>query len=255
MWCGNIIDMNIKVLIGIIVFAIIAIIIGLVVLLQKQPKTEAKTDENGLEIVGEQGTQSVSGIPSPSNQQSEIQMQEEQIQPTKDITNITKPEMNINTKKEYSAVLTTTEGYITISFTTKETPITVNNFVSLAREGFYDDTIFHRVIKGFMIQGGDPKGDGTGGPGYKFDDEEFEGEYTRGTVAMANSGPNTNGSQFFIMHGDTALPPSYVIFGKVTDGLDVVDAIATADVTAGPSGEPSSPVKPVKITKVKITEK
>ncbi|MDP4011116.1 MAG: peptidylprolyl isomerase [Candidatus Roizmanbacteria bacterium] len=164
--------------------------------------------------------------------------------------------MTIDKKKDYSAVLTTTAGDITIEFSTKETPITVNNFVTLARDTFYDNTIFHRVIQGFMIQGGDPDGNGTGGPGYKFDDEKFSGEYSRGTVAMANSGPNTNGSQFFIMHSDnSSLPPNYVIFGQVTDGLDVVDAIASAQVTTGQSGEPSSPVNPVKITSVKIIEK
>jgi cyclophilin family peptidyl-prolyl cis-trans isomerase len=105
-----------------------------------------------------------------------------------------------------------------------------------------------------MIQGGDPEGTGMGGPGYKFDDEPFTGEYTRGTIAMANSGPNTNGSQFFIMHADYGLPKSYVIFGKVTKGLDVVDKIAEAPVSAGMSGENSTPVEPVKVESVTITE-
>jgi len=106
--------------------------------------------------------------------------------------------MTIDKSKAYSAVLETSKGDITIEFTTKKTPITVNNFITLARKDFYDNTIFHRVIKGFMIQGGDPKGNGTGGPGYTFDDEKFDGEYLRGTVAMANAGPNTNGSQFLL---------------------------------------------------------
>jgi len=101
------------------------------------------------------------------------------------------------------------------------------------------------VISGFMVQGGNPKGDGTGGPGYQFNDEPITGEYKRGTVAMANSGPNTNGSQFFIMHADYALPKNYVIFGQVTAGLDVVDKIATAPVTRSRSGENSQPVNPV----------
>ena len=103
-----------------------------------------------------------------------------------------------------------------------------------------------------MIQGGDPTGSGSGGPGYKFADEPFTGEYTRGTVAMANSGPNTNGSQFFIMHKDTALPKSYVIFGKVTKGMEVVDAIATAPTK--PGGEGSSPVELVYIQNITIKE-
>lgn len=162
------------------------------------------------------------------------------------------PKMSIDKSKKYSAVLHTEKGDITISLKASDTPITVNNFVALAKKGFYDNTIFHRVIKGFMIQGGDPNGDGTGGPGYTFNDEPFTGDYTRGTVAMANAGPNTNGSQFFIMHKDNPLPKNYVIFGKVTDGLSVVDAIAEAPVKAGASGEVSTPVNPVKVISIEI---
>lgn len=163
------------------------------------------------------------------------------------------PLMQIDPLKTYQAVLATTEGDIVIDLNSKATPITVNNFVSLIKNGFYDGTIFHRVIEGFMIQGGDPEGTGRGGPGYKFDDEAFEGEYTRGTVAMANAGPNTNGSQFFIMHADKPLPKDYVIFGKVVDGMNVVDKIATAQVK--PGGEGSTPVTPVQVTKATVTEK
>ncbi len=161
----------------------------------------------------------------------------------------------INKKKQYSATLNTTEGKIVVQLYGDKTPITVSNFVSLAKKGFYNKTIFHRVIKGFMIQGGDPKGNGTGGPGYKFDDESFTGEYTKGTIAMANSGPNTNGSQFFIMHADYPLPKNYVIFGKVIEGVDVVDKIATAEVETSASGENSTPVNPVTINAVVIEEK
>ena len=103
-----------------------------------------------------------------------------------------------------------------------------------------------------MIQGGDPKGDGTGGPGYQFDDEFFDGEYTRGTVAMANAGPDTNGSQFFIMHADNPLPKDYVIFGKVTSGMDVVDTIAESPVQANFSGERSTPITPIKILTIDV---
>lgn len=162
------------------------------------------------------------------------------------------PEMQIDQQKEYSAVLTTSEGKITIEFNTQQTPITVNNFVTLARSGFYDNTIFHRVIKRFMIQGGDPEGTGRGGPGYKFADEPFEGDYTRGVVAMANSGPNTNGSQFFIMHQDYELPKNYIIFGQVVEGLEVVDKIAEAPTQ--PGGEGSSPVTPVTVESIEIIE-
>lgn len=162
--------------------------------------------------------------------------------------------MEIDESKKYQAILVTTVGSITLELKAKETPITANNFIHLARSGYYDGTIFHRVIKGFMIQGGDPKGDGTGGPGYTFDDEKFSGEYRRGTLAMANAGPNTNGSQFFIVHQDTDLPKSYVIFGQVVEGLAVVDKIAEAPVRSNQLGEPSLPISPVKITAVTIVE-
>jgi len=161
--------------------------------------------------------------------------------------------MEIDSKKSYEAILKTSMGDITIALTASATPITVNNFVALSRKSFYNNTIFHRVINGFMIQGGDPNGTGSGGPGYSFADEPFTGDYTRGTVAMANAGPNTNGSQFFIMHKDYALPKNYVIFGKVANGIEVVDTIATAPTQ--PSGEGSTPVNPVKVTSVEIIEK
>ena len=166
------------------------------------------------------------------------------------------PKMQIDTKKQYTAILKTEMGEIAVSLNAKQTPITVNNFITLSRDNFYNNTIFHRVIDGFMIQGGDPKGDGTGGPGYRFADEPIVGDYSRGTVAMANAGPNTNGSQFFIMHeSNKTLPKNYVIFGKVIKGIDVVDKTATGEVKTGPSGEKSTPVKPVKVLSVIIEEK
>jgi cyclophilin family peptidyl-prolyl cis-trans isomerase len=158
--------------------------------------------------------------------------------------------MSIDLDKTYTATLETNHGIITIAFDASRSPQTVNNFVSLARDGFYDGVIFHRVIEGFMIQGGDPTGTGRGGPGYRFRDElEGAGSYKRGTVAMANSGPNTNGSQFFIMHNDYGLPHSYTIFGQVTDGLDAVDAIATA-----PKDRGDKPLDDCVIQKVTIGE-
>ncbi|MFA5020664.1 MAG: peptidylprolyl isomerase [Patescibacteria group bacterium] len=171
------------------------------------------------------------------------------------MTAINQPSMTINQAKVYTAAIQTDAGEIEITLNAKATPITVNNFVALARQGFYNDTIFHRVIKGFMIQGGDPRGDGTGGPGYSFADEAFSGEYERGTIAMANAGPNTNGSQFFIMHADYPLPKNYVIFGRVVKGLEAVDKIATASVTRSPSGEMSQPLDPVKIKSIEIIER
>ncbi|MCQ3944695.1 MAG: peptidylprolyl isomerase [bacterium] len=161
----------------------------------------------------------------------------------------TKAEQVIKSNKNYTATLKTSEGDITVKLS-KDTQATTNNFVFLAQKQFYDGVIFHRVISGFMIQGGDPTGTGMGGPGYKFADEVFKGEYKRGVVAMANAGPNTNGSQFFIMHADYPLPPNYVIFGEVTEGMDTVDKIA-----AGKTGPSDRPVNPVVIETVEITEK
>lgn len=179
--------------------------------------------------------------------------------PIKEVTQVPqnddmkKPKLSIDKTKKYTAVMKTTAGDIELELFADKTPITVNNFVTLAQKKFYDNVIFHRTIKGFMIQGGDPTGTGSGGPGYKFNDEAFDGEYTRGTLAMANSGPNTNGSQFFIMHQDNPLPKNYVIFGQVTKGIETVDAIAEAPTK--PEGEGSSPVNPVKITSIEISEK
>ncbi|PLX28812.1 peptidylprolyl isomerase [Candidatus Parcubacteria bacterium] len=153
------------------------------------------------------------------------------------------------------AILHTTKGDIVIEFNKDQTPKTVENFVTLAKKDFYNGTIFHRVLKGFMIQGGDPQGTGMGGPGYKFDDESFEGEYDRGVVAMANSGPDTNGSQFFIMHADYPLPKNYVIFGKFIEGMEAVDAIAEDKVEMSMYGEPSQPVEPTVVETVEILEK
>lgn len=164
------------------------------------------------------------------------------------------PAMEISIQKKYTAVLHTDMGDISVLLHAKETPITANNFVYLAKKGLYNGTIFHRVIRGFMIQGGDPLGTGMGGPGYKFNDEPFQGEYVRGTMAMANAGPNTNGSQFFIMHADVQLPKNYVIFGNVVSGLDVVDKIANAEVVLSSGGEPSKPKIPVVVKSVDIIE-
>lgn len=162
----------------------------------------------------------------------------------------------IDKTKKYRAVIKTTAGDITLILDAEKTPVTVSNFVYLAKKGFYDNTVFHRVIKDFMIQGGDPQGNGTGGPGYRFADEPINGDYKRGTIAMANAGPDTNGSQFFIMHADYPLPKNYVIFGQVESGLETIDKIATAAVKVNPgSGEVSSPVDPVKMLSVRVEEK
>jgi cyclophilin family peptidyl-prolyl cis-trans isomerase len=164
------------------------------------------------------------------------------------------PAMTIDPKKKYTAVITTTKGPITVDLLTEDAPITVNNFVFLAKDGYYNGSIFHRTIKGFMIQGGDPTGTGGGSPGYRFNNEPVKRDYTRGIVAMANAGPNTNGSQFFIMHQDYQLARNYTIFGLVSRGIEVVDAIATAPVGPTNSGEMSRPVEPVQVTSVEISE-
>jgi cyclophilin family peptidyl-prolyl cis-trans isomerase len=132
----------------------------------------------------------------------------------------------------------------------------VNNFVFLSRQGFYENVKFHRIIKDFMVQTGDPTGTGAGGPGYRFPDEPITRNYEKGIVAMANAGANTNGSQFFIVHGaNVQLPKNYVIFGKLTGGSDVLDKIATVPVSASPRGEQSVPTQDIRITKVQIQER
>jgi cyclophilin family peptidyl-prolyl cis-trans isomerase len=164
------------------------------------------------------------------------------------------PEMNINTNSSYTAVIKTNLGDMTVEFFTDDAPITVNNFISLSKDGYYDNVIFHRVISGFMIQGGDPSGTGHGDygkyPGYKFDDElNNQRPYEKGILAMANAGPNTNGSQFFIMHVDYPLPYSYTIFGQVVDGFDVIDKIASVETDSA-----DKPTIDVVISTVEITE-
>ncbi len=150
------------------------------------------------------------------------------------------------------ATIGTTKGDIEVDIFTEGAPKAAGNFLDLAEKGFYDGVIFHRIVPGFVIQGGDPTGTGRGGPGYSFPDEPFPGDYQRGTLAMANAGPNTNGSQFFVCLDDLAgrLPKSYTIFGLVTKGMDVVDAIA-----AGPTGPGDRPLDPVAMTTVRVTER
>jgi peptidyl-prolyl cis-trans isomerase B (cyclophilin B) len=142
------------------------------------------------------------------------------------------PALTIDPNKKYSATLDTSKGKITCELFAKDAPKTVNNFVFLAREGFYDGTVFHRVIANFMIQGGDPTATGTGGPGYRFEDETRNNpnKHKVGSLSMANAGPNTNGSQFFITHIVTDwLDGKHTVFGQVTEGQDVVNSIKQGD--------------------------
>ncbi len=165
------------------------------------------------------------------------------------------PQMTINPSSNFTAAIRTNKGDITIELFAVEAPMTVNNFVFLARERFYDGVVFHRVIKDFMIQTGDPTGTGAGGPGYAFDDEPVTRSYTKGIVAMANAGPNTNGSQFFIVHASNAgLPPNYTIFGQVIEGIETVDTLANTPVNASSRGELSVPTEVLRIETIEISE-
>ena len=166
------------------------------------------------------------------------------------------PAMAIDPAKRYTAKMRTNKGEIEVEFFPDDAPQTVNNFVVLARDGYYDGTPFHRIVKGFVIQGGDPTGTGTGGPGYRFADEPIARDYEKGTLAMANAGPNTNGSQFFIVleNLEGQLPKNYTIFGKVTSGQETVDAIAAVPTRRSPSGEASQPAETVTLEKVTIQE-
>ena len=140
--------------------------------------------------------------------------------------------MTIDPSKKYSATLETSSGTIMVDLFAKDAPKTVNNFVFLARDGFYDGTVFHRVISDFMIQGGDPTGSGRGGPGYRFEDETKNNpnKHKVGSLSMANAGPNTNGSQFFITHVETGwLDGKHTVFGQVRSGQDVVNAVKQGD--------------------------
>lgn len=159
--------------------------------------------------------------------------------------------------QEVTAVLKTTEGDMTIAFLPDKAPKHVENFLALAEKGFYDGTVFHRVISGFMIQGGCPEGTGTGGPGYKVKAEFNDTKHVKGVVSMARSSdPNSAGSQFFICHGDAAfLDKQYTAFGKLVAGVDTLDKIANAPVKVGAGGEKSKPVKPVKLEKVTVVRK
>jgi cyclophilin family peptidyl-prolyl cis-trans isomerase len=141
------------------------------------------------------------------------------------------PQMTIDTKKTYRVAIQSNKGQFTMDLMPSLAPKTVNNFVSLARSGYYDGLTFHRYVPDFVIQGGDPTGTGSGGPGYKFEDEPVQGSYREGAVAMANAGPNTNGSQFFICNTDcqSKLAKSYNLFGYVTDGMDVVKQLRQGD--------------------------
>ena len=160
------------------------------------------------------------------------------------------PEMGIDPNKRYTATMSTSMGDMIIALDPLRAPKTVNNFVFLALHHYFDGIVFHRIINGFVCQGGDPTGTGTGSPGYRFEDElPKPGQYEIGSVAMANAGPNTNGSQFFLISGESgvALPPNYSLFGKIVKGLDVLDAMQRV-----PTGRGDRPHDDVVINSVTI---
>ena len=162
------------------------------------------------------------------------------------------PEMGIDPSKRYTATMNTSMGEMVIALDPIKSPNTVNSFVFLALHHYFDGIVFHRIINGFVCQGGDPTGTGRGGPGYRFDDElPRPGEYEIGSVAMANAGPNTNGSQFFLISGPNGagLPPQYALFGKIVKGLDVLDAMQNV-----PTGNGDRPKQDVVINSVTVTQ-
>jgi cyclophilin family peptidyl-prolyl cis-trans isomerase len=174
-----------------------------------------------------------------------------------DATPVPPPTFSIDVNKYYSANVATSMGAFTIQLFAKEAPCTVNSFVYLAQRGFFDGLTFHRIVRDFVIQGGDPQGTGAGGPGYQFNDElKNDLKYEIGSVAMANSGANTNGSQWFVVTGQqgVALPKSYTIFGKVTEGLPVPLGISQVETKGGSGPEAEQPVHPVTINKITISE-
>ncbi len=223
---------------NIIIIIIVAILVGGYFILPSSP------EEIKQGVSATSSSYSTSTLPTPSTSENTV----EQIATT---TLIKQTKNNMHT-----ITIETNKGKIVFETYDSDAPNAVNNFISLANKGFYKDVIFHRVIKGFMIQGGDPTGTGRGGPGYTFDDElnpataSYKTGYKRGVVAMANAGPNTNGSQFFIMHQDTPLSNDYTIFGHVVSGMDVVDAIANTPTAPG-----DRPVSPISMQNVTVVDK
>ena len=224
-------------IVGVIV---LVAVIGIGIYSQSKPTT--KTGQN-VAVDSSGGSLKVTEIPVEPPTPSPTETKTEPINTTTDNQNMNK------------ATIETSMGKIVLELYPKDAPKTVENFITLVKKGFYNGVIFHRVINGFMIQGGDPTGTGMGGPGYKFADElnpstpSYQTGYKKGVLAMANAGPNTNGSQFFIMLADNALPHAYTIFGHVISGQDVVDAIGKTPTDAN-----DRPLTPVVMKSVTVSD-
>ncbi len=235
---------------AIIIIIMIAIAILGLFFFKQDKNTTADLDLTSQQLVEKDSTSPTTAV-IKSNTNTDQNINQTETQPPMNKTNLTRPEMTIDPNKEYIATMNTSEGVVKIKLFAQETPVTVNNFVYLAQNKFYDGLIFHRVIKDFMIQGGCPLGNGTGGPGYKFEDEQNSAPLVQGSLAMANSGPDTNGSQFFIVTAAATpwLDGVHTHFGQVIEGMDVIMKIDTT-----PTGSNDKPTQNITINSVTISE-
>lgn len=234
---------------SIIIIMIAIAILGLFFFKQDK-NTTADLDLTSQQLVEKDSTSPTTAV-IKSNTNTDQNINQTETQPPMNKTNLTRPEMTIDPNKEYIATMNTSQGVVKIKLFAQETPVTVNNFVYLAQNKFYDGLIFHRVIKDFMIQGGCPLSNGTGGPGYKFEDEQNSAPLVQGSLAMANSGPDTNGSQFFIVTAAATpwLDGVHTHFGQVIEGMDVIMKIDTT-----PTGSNDKPTQNITINSVTISE-
>ncbi len=247
--------------IGLVIIGAMAIVIAVLVVLLMNPNEvnengadldEASTLESGTPVAGQVAAVNADDCWSEDDRIALDEDAENGLYPQWE----SPPEMVIDEDASYQAIVTTNKGDMTFDLNSEAAPGTVNAFVCLAENGYYAITPFHRVIAGFMVQGGDPTGTGGGGPGFQTEDElpGSDLNYARGTLAMANAGPNTQGSQFFIVHEDSteALQKLYTIFGELVDGEDVLDDIADSAVVSNQGGEPSRPVEFLVIEEIVI---
>ena len=243
----------------VVVFTAVLLVLGVSVFIRSGDNGTQVASTNATTTVQARQPVALTSVPSGASITGDTPCPKPDGSSPRTLTFAKPPPMCISPDRTYTAEIVTTKGKITIALDAKAAPKTVNNFVVLARYHFYEGIPFHRIIPGFVIQAGDPLANGSGGPGYSFEDElPKAGSYKVGSVAMANSGPNTNGSQFFIITGDAgvALPPSYSLFGTVTEGMDVVHAIEAVGTPDTGNGDPNvgKPTEAVTISSVNIKE-